>query len=212
MNWPKSTEIGKFLAKERFYSHDAVSGALKQALVEDVEKITISHRLARDTLNVDAGTEFPEILVLNIKLRQSKVNEKLLDALDKSIRSGYVLFILEYNEKECASISHKAINAKECCTIDKRWTTDWTDKVDVELRGTTLDAIYASLIEQVSQGRVASGASGLADAVNRDIERAKLEKQIAELNQKLRNTDQLNKKFEIKDKIRTLEQKVKELS
>ena len=68
MNWPKSTEIGKFLAKERFYSHDAVSGALKQALVEDVEKITISHRLARDTLNVDAGTEFPEILVLNIKL------------------------------------------------------------------------------------------------------------------------------------------------
>ena len=212
MNWPKSTEIGKFLAKERFYSHDAVSGTLKQALVEDVEKITISHRLARDTLNVDAGTEFPEILVLNIKLRQSKVNEKLLDALDKSIRSGYVLFILEYNDKKCASISHKIVNAKECCTIDKRWTTDWTDKVDVELRGTTLDAIYAGLIEQVSQGRVTSGASGLADAVNRDIERAKLEKQIAELNQKLRNTDQLNKKFEIKDKIRTLEQKVKELS
>lgn len=212
MNWPKSTEIGKFLAKERFYSHDAVSGTLKQALVEEVEKITISHRLARDTLNVDAGTEFPEILVLNIKLRQSKVNEKLLDALDKSIRSGYVLFILEYNGKECASISHKTVNAKECCTIDKRWTTDWTDKVDVELRGTTLDAIYAGLIEQVSQGRVASGASGLADAVNRDIERAKLEKQIAELNQKLHNTDQLNKKFEIKDKIRTLEQKVKELS
>jgi hypothetical protein len=189
MNWPKSTEIGKFLAKERFYSHDAVSGALKQALVEDVEKITISHRLARDTLNVDAGTEFPEILVLNIKLRQSKVNEKLLDALDKSIRSGYVLFMLEYNEKESASISHKTINAKESCTIDKRWTTDWTDKVDVELRGTTLDAIYACLIEQVSQGRVASGASGLADAVNRDIERAKLEKKIAELNQKLRKTD-----------------------
>ena len=92
--------------------------------IEDVEKITISHRLARDTLNVDAGTEFPEILVLNIKLRQSKVNEKLLDALDKSIRSGYVLFMLEYNEKECASISHKTVNAKECCTIDKRWTTD----------------------------------------------------------------------------------------
>lgn len=212
MNWPKSTEIGKFLAKERFYSHDAVSGTLKQALVEDVEKITISHRLARDTLNVDAGTEFPEILVLNIKLRQSKVNEKLLDALDKSIRSGYVLFILEYNDKKCASISYKTINAKESCTIDKRWTTDWTDKVDLELRGTTLDAIYAGLIEQVSQGRVTSSASGLADAVNRDIERAKLEKQIAELNQKLRNTDQLNKKFEIKDKIRTLEQKVKELS
>ena len=66
MNWPKTTEIGKFLAKERFYAQNTLTGTLKQALVDDVEKITISNRLARDTLNVDAGTEFPEILVLKI--------------------------------------------------------------------------------------------------------------------------------------------------
>ena len=84
--------------------------------------------------------------------------------------------------------------------------------MNLELHGTTLDKIYNGFIEQISGGRVKTEGVGLQNAVDRDIERAKLETQIAELNQKLRNTDQLTKKFEIKDKIRTLEQKIKELS
>lgn len=212
MNWPKRTEIGKFLAKERFYAQDAVSGALKQALVDDVDKITISHRFARDTLNVDAGTAFPEILVLHIKLKHKKINEKLLDALDKSICAGYVLFVLEYADKLCASISHKTINAKGASNIDRRWTTSWGSDLDLELRGTTLDKVYAGLITQISDGRVQTDCANLESAVNKDIERAKLEKEIADLEQKLDRTVQLNKKFEIKEQIRNLERKVKELS
>ncbi len=212
MNWPKTTEIGKFLAKERFYAQNTLTGTLKQSLVDDVEKITISNRLARDTLNVDAGTEFPEILVLKIKLKHKKINEKLLDALDKTICAGYVLFILEYGDKQCASIAHKMINSKDFSTIDRRWTTEWEDDLDLELRGTTLDKIYESLITQISNGRVQTDCGNLASAVNNDIERAKLEKRIEDLEQKLHRTVQLNKKFEIKDQIRKLEQKVKELS
>lgn len=212
MNWPKTTEIGKFLAKERFYAQNTLTGTLKQALVDDVEKITISNRLARDTLNVDAGTEFPEILVLKIKLKHKKINEKLLDALDKTICAGYVLFVLEYADKLCASIAHKTINFKDSSTIDKRWTTEWTDGLNLELHGTTLDKIYNGFIEQVSGGRVKTEGVGLQNAVDRDIERTKLEKQISDLEQKLRTTVQLNKKFEIKDQIRKIEAKVKELS
>ena len=66
MNWPKSTEIGKFLAKERFYSHDAVSGTLKQALVEDVEKITVEIK----------GIENNELYNADIDL---KINDNNLD-------------------------------------------------------------------------------------------------------------------------------------
>lgn len=212
MNWPKTTEIGKFLAKERFYAQNTLTGTLKQALVDDVEKITISNRLARDTLNVDAGTEFPEILVLKIKLKHKKINEKLLDALDKTICAGYVLFILEYGDKQCASIAHKTINSKDSSTIDKRWTTEWTDGLNLELHGTTLDKIYNGFIEQISGGRVKTEGVGLQNAVDRDIERTKLEKQISDLEQKLRTTVQLNKKFEIKDQIRKIEAKVKGLS
>lgn len=212
MNWPKRTEIGKFLAKERFYAQDAVSGSLKQALIDDVEKITISHRFARETLNVDSGAEFPEILVLHIKLKHKKINEKLLDALDKSICAGYVLFVLEYGNKLCASISHKTINAKSASNINRRWTTNWVSDLDLELRGTTLDKVYSGLISQISDGRVRTEYGNLEAAVNKDIERAKIEKEIADLQQKLDRVVQLNKKVDIKDQIRTLERKVKDLS
>ncbi len=212
MNWPKSTEIGKFLSKESFYSHDAVSGALRQVLVDDVEKITISHRFAKDTLNVDAGTEFPEILVLHIKLKRCAINEKLLNALDKSICAGYVLFVLEYIDMQCASISHKTINSKGDSVIDKRWTTDWMDDLNLELHGTTLDRVYQDLVKQISGGRVKTTDNNLMQAVERDIERTSLERQIADLERKLQNTVQVNKKFEIKDQIRKIEAKVKDLS
>lgn len=212
MNWPKTTAIGKSLSKEKIYAQGTLTGALRRALVDDVEKMIITHRLARETLNVDTGTEFPEILVLNIKLKQKKINENLLNALDKSIRAGYVLFILEYLGQQCASISHKSINSKGDSTIDRRWTSAWADDIGLELRGTTIDAIYRGLIEQISQGRISNVGGSLDDAVARDIERARLEKQIEKLWAKLRNTAQLNKKIEIKDKIRKLDQKVKELS
>lgn len=212
MNWPKTTVIGKTLSKEKIYAQGALTGSLRRALVDDVEKIVITHRLARETLNVDAGTEFPEILVLDIKLKQKKINESLLNALDKSIRAGYVLIILEYSGQVASSISHKTINTKGDSTIDRRWTTDWSDDIDLELRGTTIDTIYRGLIEQVSHGRISATGGALGDAVNRDLERARLEKQIDILEQKLHNTAQLNKKFEIKDKIRKLWEKVKELS
>lgn len=212
MNWSKTTEVGKFLAKEKLYAQGTLTGTLRRALIDNVEKITISHRFATDTLNVDAGTRFPEILVLNIKLRQNNINENLLNAMDKTLRAGYVLFILEYADKKCASISHKIINAKGDSVIDRRWTTDWTDSLDLELRGTTVDAIYRGLIEQISGGRVKAVDGALNDAVNRDLERLRLEKQIEKLEQKLRSTPQLNKKFEIKDQIRKIDAKVKELS
>ena len=84
--------------------------------------------------------------------------------------------------------------------------------MNLELHGTTLDKIYNGFIEQISGGRVKTEGVGLQNAVDRDIERTKLEKQISDLEQKLRTTVQLNKKFEIKDQIRKIEAKVKELS
>ena len=54
----KRTEVNRFLAKERFYAHNAVSGAVKQALIDQVEKITIANKLSPETMNIEPGKEF----------------------------------------------------------------------------------------------------------------------------------------------------------
>lgn len=210
----KRTEVNRFLAKERFYAHNAVSGAVKQALIDQVEKITIANKLSPETMNIEPGKEFNEIIVLKILLKCDKINPKLLDALDKSIRSGYVLFILEYNGQQQASISHKcpSANSKDDTVINSRWFTEWQPEIDLQADGMGIDTIYAGLINQISGGRVATDCViSLQAAIDKDVQVRKLEKQILDLQEKIRKEPQLKHQIEFSNQVRQLEKEVKEL-
>lgn len=208
----KRTAVNRFLSKERFYSHNAVSGTLKQALVDDIEKITVTNEFSPTALHIEPGKEFHEILVLHVLLKNGQINQKLLDALDRAIQIGYVLFILEYGDEYCASISHKTkTTGGKGVAIDRRWTTNWGDAPDFDTEGLSIDAIYAKLIDQVSGGRVHSDKAGLTDAIEKDIKIANLEKQLTTLRQKADREDQLNKKIALRNKVREIENKIKEV-
>ena len=214
MMFAKRTEVNRFLAKERFYAHNAVSGAVKQALIDQVEKITIANKLSPETMNIEPGKEFNEIIVLKILLKCDKINPKLLDALDKSIRSGYVLFILEYNGQQHASISYKcpSANSKGDTVINSRWFTEWQPEIDLQADGMGIDTIYAGLINQISGGRVATDCGiSLQAAIDKDAQVRKLEKQIQDLREKIRKEPQLKRQIEFSNQVRQLEKEVKEL-
>lgn len=214
MMFAKRTEVNRFLAKERFYAHNAVSGAVKQALIDQVEKITIANKLSPETMNIEPGKEFNEIIVLKILLKCDKINHKLLDALDKSIRSGYVLFILEYNGQQQASISYKcpSANSKGDTVINSRWFTEWQPEIDLQADGMGIDTIYAGLINQISGGRVATDCGiSLQAAIDKDAQVRKLEKQILDLQEKIRKEPQLKRQIELSNQVRQLEKEVKEL-
>lgn len=210
----KRTEVNRFLAKERFYAHNAVSGTVKQALIDQVEKITIANKLSPETMNIESGKEFNEIIVLKILLKCDKISPKLLDALDKSIRSGYVLFILEYNGQRQASISYKcpSANSKGDTVINSRWFTEWQPEIDLQADGMGIDTIYAGLINQISGGRVATDCGiSLQAAIDKDAQVRKLEKQIQDLREKIRKEPQLKRQIEFSNQVRQLEKEVKEL-
>lgn len=210
----KRTEVNRFLAKERFYAHNAVSGAVKQALIDQVEKITVANKLSPETMNIEPGKDFNEIIVLKILLKCDKINPKLLDALDKSIRSGYVLFILEYNGQQQASISYKctSANSKGDTVINSRWFTEWQPEIDLQADGMGIDTIYAGLINQISGGRVATDCGiSLQVAIDKDAQVRKLEKQIQDLREKIRKEPQLKRQIEFSNQVRQLEKEVKEL-
>ena len=152
IEFPKSTFVGKFLAKEQLYKRDVVDGTLKQALVDDVAKITIEYNLSSRTLNVEPGTIFPEITVLKLVLKHKEFKEKLLNAIDKSILSSYVLFILEFEGEQLLSIAFK--DKTTAITVSKRWNTEWSDDHTLNINGSTIDQIYRGFIEQISNGLV----------------------------------------------------------
>lgn len=205
--FPKSTFVGRFLAKEQLYKRDVVDGGLKQSLIADIAKITIEYNLSARTLNVEPGAIFPEITVLKLVLKHKKVNEKLLNAIDKSILSSYVLFILEFENEQSLSIAFK--DKTTVTSISKRWNTEWSEDIGLDINGSTIDQIYRNFIEQISGGLVGgNNADQIKDSVAQDIERDKILRQIAKLESKMYSESQLNKQIEIKHQISALKEKI----
>lgn len=205
MNFPKSTELPqKFIAKEKFYSHGDFSAKLKALMASDIAKITACNKFSAGTLNIPAGRDFPEIMVLRVVLKKRKYSPKLLDAMDKSIRAAFVLFVLEFGGQFSASIAYKEKNGDNI-TLTKRWNTGWGDDLDLELEGRTVDAVYEGFIRQISGGMVNGSADkSLKEKIANAIDFEKMEKQIMRLEAKMRNEPQLKKKLEIKSQIKNL--------
>ncbi|MDR2527008.1 MAG: DUF4391 domain-containing protein, partial [Rickettsiales bacterium] len=108
--FPKSTEYGKMLPKVKLFEHEEFAGNMRRILTDDILKIKIANKLSDRTLNIERGKIFPEILVLEIALKKRYFNKKILDAIDKSIRAAYVLFVLEFNDERILSIAYKGKN------------------------------------------------------------------------------------------------------
>lgn len=207
--FPKSTELpNKFIAKEKFYSHGEFIGKIKASMTDDISKITAINQFSSKTLNIEAGQVFPEIMVLNIILKNKTFNEKILDAMDKSVRSSYVLFILQFNNRQAASIAFKDKNGDNIA-ITKRWITPWTDNLDLKIEGRSIDGVYENLIKQISGGKLVSKTDkSLKTKVLDMIEQEKIMKKIAQLENKMDNEPQLKKKLAIKADIKALKEQL----
>lgn len=95
LNLPQTTEVNKIIPKNKFYEKADISNSLKESFVNDIEKIVWANKLSPKTLNIAEGSTIKEIEVFHIKLKTSKFNEKILEAIDKSI-PYYILYVLEY--------------------------------------------------------------------------------------------------------------------
>lgn len=211
IKFPESCEYGRIIAKDKFATLGVISGKLRTEFNVGVERVIASHKLAATTLNIAAGRDFPEIMVLRVILKQQDFNIKILDAMDKSIRAAFVLFVIEYDGKERVSIAFKDKNGDNI-TLAKRWTTDWLDNVKLNLSGRTIDAVYENLIAQVSNGAVADTASAIDKTLKEKVENAintdKIKKQIERLRAKMRVEPQFKKQLEIKAQIKKLKERL----
>lgn len=207
--FPKSTELPpKFIAKEKFCVNGDFSPKLKAAMTTDIAKITATHKFSSTTLNIPSGKVFPEIMVLHVALKKKKYDPKLLDAMDKSIRAAFVLFILEFEGKTAASIAFKDKNGDNI-TITKRFATDWGKDLSLEIDGRSIDGVYEGLIRQISDGKLIRDTDkNLKEKVVAVISSEKVERQIAGLELKMKNEPQLKKKLEIKGQIKKLKEQL----
>ena len=197
LSLPKATELNKQLPKKAIYAKFHMNPAAKDKFDGDISKIMISGEISPATVSIAAGAEISSIFVLLVTLKRQNFDPNTIALLSKLIDQK-MLLVLEYNGQRCLAIYHNKL-------IFSNWTT--AENCKVTLKGLNLDSVWENLIQEVGQIQISEGRT-LDQQIAEDEKRAKLEKEIQRLEKLARAEKQPKKKFELAERIHSLEKEI----
>ena len=191
---PRSTEVNRRVAKEKLYANTTVTQQLRDIIKDRIESIVWRNKLANSTMGISAGETISEIQVFEVRLRQRELDKRVLPAIAKAIPYK-ILFLLTFNDEVQAWIEASGTF----------YNTDWLplDGLTLRFEGLNLDAVYENLARQIAGGRLGT-AGDIAEAVENDKRRQKLEKNIVALEKKILREKQFNKQVEMNGELKRI--------
>ena len=139
--------------------------------------------------------------MFEIQLLRRGLDKRVLHAIAKAIPYK-ILFILVFADEAQAWIEVSGMF----------YNTDWLplDGFALKFEGLNLDAVYENLARQIAGGRL--GIDGdIGEAVDRDKQRQRHERDIVALEKKLLREKQFNKQVELNDILRRLRKELEKL-
>ena len=195
---PHTTEIRKQLPKKAIYAKFELKPVQRDGFDADVSRIDIVAVASPSTVPaIAAGEDIKEFYVLAVQLKRKDYDEKNIAMLSKLIPQN-ILFALQYEEQTQLAIYHT-----------KLIRSDWkpTDETTVCLTGLNLDTVWENIIKAIGEIQVQEGKT-LTEQIADDEQRAKLKKQIEELERKCRIEKQPRKKRELFEQIKGLKREI----
>lgn len=215
MIFPKSTEFNRRIPKTTFYENLNISPALKRSFIEQIKIIYWRNKIAATTTNLAAGAVVTEVEVFEIRLVAPVLDEDVLRRIDTEI-PYHILFLLEYGGKYQAWIGYKEASASgnNAFKVTGYYHTEWMtlDELPLRIEGLNLDAAYENFVRQIAGDKLVSmNEESLKDAVQRDEQKKKLQKQIDALQAKIRKEKQLNRQMEMNAQLKKLRKEMEGL-
>jgi len=204
--FPKSTLLDRSIPKQKFYLNLKASSSLERLFIDEVKSIRWMYKLAPDTFNIREGETVKEIEVLELSLKGTTISQEIVEAIDREI-PYHLVFVMRYLDKGQIWISHKQDSKKKAGTfkVERYYTTDWIpyDDLTLPFDGLTMDRLYESFLLQVAGDRLQREAGDdIQEAVEKDIQREKLERRIQKLENKIRNERQFNRQVGLMEELR----------
>ena len=191
---PRSTEVNRRVAKEKLYTNATLTTQLRDMIKDQIESVVWRNKLADSTVGVAAGETVKEIQVFEVAIRQRDLDKRVLPVIAKAIPYK-ILFVLTFDDE-----------AQACMEASGAfYNTDWflLTGFTLKFEGLNLNAVYENLARQIAGGRL--GAEGdIAEAVDRDKQRQKLEREIAALEKKVLREKQFNRQIELNCELKRL--------
>ena len=194
---PHTTEVRKPLPKKAIYAKFELKPAQRDGFDADVSRIDIVAVVSPTTVPaIAAGEDIKEFYMLAVQLKRKDYDEKNIAMLSKLIPQN-ILFALQYEDETQLAVYHT-----------KLIRSDWkpTDETSIGLTGLNLDTVLENIIKAIGEIQVQEGKT-LTEQIQDDEQRAKIKKQIEELEKKCRSEKQPRKRIELYNRLQELKRK-----
>lgn len=194
---PHSTEVNKPLPKKAIFAKFGLKAALRDHFDGDISRLVISHEITTRSVPALVTVDIQAIYVVSVLLKRRDFDHRNIELLTKLIPQKMVL-ALQYGEETMLAIHQIYL-----------MFSDWrqTDEINLPLNGLSLDDVWQALVMSIGNIAVSDGKS-LDEQIIVDERLARLQKQIAALENKMRKEKQPRKKYELYQQI----QKTQEIS
>lgn len=211
-NLPIRTKVGRIVPKNAF--DDYIKTKLKKQFTDDIQRITWTHKLSRETLNLE-GKDIKEIQVFKIELKEYTEIPKILEIINKSI-PYHIVFWVEFNNQAYISTAakHPHPTNDDISVIDWTFTSDWfstnDNKYSFNLTN-NLETVFKDLCVQLT-GKTDLSKKSMSLILENQQETNRLENEINKLKSAISSSKQFNIKVELNMKLKKVEKELKEIN
>lgn len=212
--WPAGSRFGAHVPKAKLYENAPVPAALREKFIAEVQRITWTHKLAEGTINLPGSPAVPEIEVLQIDSKCDDVADAVLAVIDKAIPNPIVFEIAREaaERREVRMVAayklHGAGTPKTPAYYSTRWMPADTERGPMPT-AISLPALYSALLApltpiEIRPGEEMSDVGARLEAVRR------LQREIVGLERRLRSEPQLNRKIDLRRKLKAKQAELEE--
>jgi len=210
--WPAGAAFGRAVPKTKLYEHGNVRTTLREKFVDDIQRITWAYKLADDTIRLRGNATVPEIQVFTIETKGADASDQVLAAIDRAVHFPIIFEVISAERIRMVA-AQKTLGGRTP-HIATYLTTDW-QPADAPRRPlpTALDlpSLYEALLSSLLPVPARVGET-VSEATDRLDHARKLQREITTLEKKLRIEPQLNRKIELRRRLKERETALAELT
>ncbi|WP_136055944.1 DUF4391 domain-containing protein [Microbacterium sp. K24] len=212
--WPAASRFGARVPKEKLYENGPVTASLREKMVTDVQRITWTHKLAEETINLPSTPAVPEIEVFQIDSKSDDVADGVLAVIDKVIPNPIVFEITREaaGRREVRMVAAHKLWGTGTSKTPAYYSTRWMPSDDERVplpTAISLSALYFALIAPLTPIETRAGEE-MSDIGLRLEAVRRLQREIARLERKIRSEPQLNRKIELRRMLKLKQAELEE--
>lgn len=215
--YPQKAYVNRPIPKAKFYENANITKAVKDAFISQIQQITWAYKLSPETINLSSTKGLLEIQVFNIQLKAPELDEKVLLSIDKAIAHP-IIFQLYFDDKVQLKVAYKrASESDETKWVVEQYLSSQWIGIDEANKARTnlpvaldLNGLYEQILKELLPLEANDG-EGIKEQTHRFGLITQKQKEIAQLQSKMRNEKQFNRKVEMNKQLKTLQQQLDQL-